>query len=370
MKHFISILTIAILSLEASAQSRQTRFFVPIDIKAGLTLGEIVDRADHNVSHDPGRVFNLNTGLMMRHKDRFGLAVEGGAQYITYPFTARDQDNGIRMVVAHIAAKAQGRAYMLWNLKSNPHALLRTEFAAGYHFVGNNDLSGNTLNFNMYSYSQRQNIPFIRPEIGFTKIFPNGQMDLGISYEANLSPIPRFNSDLNFQGQQSLFQTRGNFLALTVRFHVEVLKNFNPGIQRSRKPVIIREKEKTEAPPVVMNEERKTRERKPFHFKRSRVVLKVWDNSEIDGDTISLVFNNKLLLDEYGLVKKKKKLVVNLEPGENEITVIAHNLGRIPPNTAAVTLRSGFKTYHLVTSTSLSHNEELKLIYSRKRKGS
>ncbi|MFN4122695.1 MAG: hypothetical protein ACK4GL_05245 [Flavobacteriales bacterium] len=272
------------------------------------------------------------------------------------------------MTVSHLAAKAQGRAYMLWELKNNPHSLLRTEFASGYHFIRNDDLWGNRLNFSMYSYSQRQNIPFIRPEIGLTKIFHQGQMDLGISYEASLSSISRFYADLNFQDEQSLFQTRGNFLALTVRFHVEVLKNFNPRIQGSRKPAIIREKAKAEQSLEVINEKRKTRERRPFDFKKSRVVLKVWDNSEIDGDTISLIFNNRLLLNEYGLVKKKKKLVVNLEPGENTITVIAHNLGRIPLNTAAVNLRSGFKTYHLVTSISLNHNEELKLIYSRKRK--
>lgn len=362
------ILISCLLSVSAFGQHKQTHFFIPIDIKAGLTLGEIAEKAEHNVSHQAGRVLNINTGLMMRHKDRFGLAVEGGAQYLSYPFTAQDQENSILMSVAHVTAKAQARAYLLWEIKNNPHSLLRTELASGYHFIRNDDLWGNRLNFSMYSYSQKQNIPFLRPEIGLTKIFPKGQMDIGISYEANLSPIPRFYADLNFQDEQSLFQTRGNFLALTVRFHIEVLKNFNPSIQRGRKPKIIREQEKPEKPLTMMNEERKTRERKPYQFKRSRVVLKVWDNSEIDGDTISLVFNNKLLLDEYGLVKKKKILVVNLEPGENTITVIAHNLGRVPPNTAAVTLRSGMKTYHLVTSTTLSHNEELKLIYSRSRK--
>lgn len=367
VKHFYLLVLLFIFSENLLSQVKSTRYFVPIDVKAGLTLGEIFEKADHNVTHDPGRLLNLNSGLMIRYKERFGLAIEAGAQYATYSFTARDLDNTIRMELAQVAFKAQGRAFMLWHLKNNPHSLLRTEFAAGYHFIGNDDLSRNTLNFNMYSYSQRQNIPFIRPEIGLTKIFPNGQMDLGICYEMNLSPIPKFYSDLNFQGQQSLFRTRGNFLALTVRFHVEVMKNFNPSAPTRRKPTIIREQEKSESPPVVMNEERKTRERSPFRFKGSRVVLKVWDNSEIDGDTISLIFNDKLLLDQYGLVKKKKKLIVHLEPVENTITVIAHNLGRIPPNTAAVTLRSRFKTYYLVTSTSLTHNEELKLIYKRRK---
>ena len=68
----------------------------------------------------------------------------------------------------------------------------------------------------------------------------------------------------------------------------------------------------------------------------------VFDNSNLDGDTISLYFNGHWLLDHYGVTKKKKKIELTLQPNTNNYLVLfANNLGKTPPNTAAVEIIDG-----------------------------
>lgn len=66
------------------------------------------------------------------------------------------------------------------------------------------------------------------------------------------------------------------------------------------------------------------------------VELKFYDNAEIDGDSISLFLNDKLLQQHIRLTANAyiiKLAVKELRP-TNELVMVAENLGAIPPNTA------------------------------------
>jgi hypothetical protein len=66
------------------------------------------------------------------------------------------------------------------------------------------------------------------------------------------------------------------------------------------------------------------------------IELRFYDHAEIDGDSISLFLNNKLL--QKNILLKATPYVVKLpvsELGEsNELIMVAENLGSIPPNTS------------------------------------
>jgi hypothetical protein len=67
----------------------------------------------------------------------------------------------------------------------------------------------------------------------------------------------------------------------------------------------------------------------------------VYDNLVIDGDTMSLNFNGEWLLKNYGVEREKKRLVLHFKKGNNSLVLYAENLGKSPPNTAAVEFEMG-----------------------------
>ena len=102
------------------------------------------------------------------------------------------------------------------------------------------------------------------------------------------------------------------------------------------KPVIVNSK-----PLVVPTIEEKFISRQKTFIKEipltgDSVELKFYDNAEIDGDSISLFLNDKLLQQHIRLTANAyiiKLAVKELRP-TNELVMVAENLGAIPPNTA------------------------------------
>ncbi len=66
------------------------------------------------------------------------------------------------------------------------------------------------------------------------------------------------------------------------------------------------------------------------------VELHFYDNAEIDGDSISLFLNDKLIYQHIFLTDRPfiVKLAVHELPHINELVMVAENLGSIPPNTS------------------------------------
>ncbi len=66
------------------------------------------------------------------------------------------------------------------------------------------------------------------------------------------------------------------------------------------------------------------------------VELRFYDNAEIDGDSISLFLNNRLIFSHIRLLGSAYviKLAVNELQKTNELIMVAENLGSIPPNTS------------------------------------
>ncbi|GAB4422079.1 MAG: hypothetical protein OHK0039_37840 [Bacteroidia bacterium] len=76
---------------------------------------------------------------------------------------------------------------------------------------------------------------------------------------------------------------------------------------------------------------------------RPQGTLYIWDNAAEDRDTISVNVNGTWLLQEYGLKNEKLVLEYTFRPGDNYIVLFAHNLGGVPPNTAAITVDDGVR---------------------------
>lgn len=83
------------------------------------------------------------------------------------------------------------------------------------------------------------------------------------------------------------------------------------------------------------------------------VIVKLYDNGEIDGDTISVYLDNKLMLSSKRLTASPLTIKFTIEDdGNHELTMVAENLGRIPPNTSLMIVESGTQRFDVrITST-------------------
>ena len=113
-----------------------------------------------------------------------------------------------------------------------------------------------------------------------------------------------------------------------------------------------KEKEITPAPPILKT--RSNELARTFEVSTSQVIVRLYDNGEIDDDTVSVYFNNKLVLDKKRLSTSPLTITLDLDEdgGENELVMVAENLGRIPPNTSLMIVQAGGQRYQVnITST-------------------
>ncbi len=126
------------------------------------------------------------------------------------------------------------------------------------------------------------------------------------------------------------------------------------------------------APSPVISETEAFVQRSKVFTKEIEVVnsslrLELYDNGEIDYDSVSLFLNNKRILPKTMLTHRAIRITIELDPNleYNELSMFAENLGMIPPNTAALILFDGKTRYETLLTSDLSKSATLRL---RKKK--
>ena len=98
------------------------------------------------------------------------------------------------------------------------------------------------------------------------------------------------------------------------------------------------------------------------------IKVELYDNGEIDGDTITVYDNNQVIAWKKGLTDKP--IILNIKADENtpvhEFVMVADNLGSIPPNTALMIITTGGKRYQLYISSDKQKNARVEVTYEAK----
>lgn len=84
------------------------------------------------------------------------------------------------------------------------------------------------------------------------------------------------------------------------------------------------------------------------------LIVELYDNGSVDGDTVSLFFNNRLMVSHKKLSTTPITLELSLDRGrkDNELVMFAESLGEIPPNTALMVVKTRDKRFEVnITST-------------------
>jgi hypothetical protein len=89
---------------------------------------------------------------------------------------------------------------------------------------------------------------------------------------------------------------------------------------------------------------RKTEIIRSVPFSSDSLVLSLYDNGTIDGDTVSVVLNGKVILAKKGLTANVIRTTIPITPemGDSlQLIMYAENLGSIPPNTGLLIIQDG-----------------------------
>lgn len=127
------------------------------------------------------------------------------------------------------------------------------------------------------------------------------------------------------------------------------------GIRKVKKPNQLENKSSLEGREIVTAGEVAAQE--------ERIVLKFWDNSQEDGDIISLNLNGEWILRNFIVKKTPGEMILNLVKGENILILHAENLGESPPNTAAISItENGERIKRVILNSDMGKSEAIKII--------
>ncbi len=95
------------------------------------------------------------------------------------------------------------------------------------------------------------------------------------------------------------------------------------------------------------------------------IKVDLYDNGEIDGDTITVYHNNQLVAYKKGLSATAITLHITAtkEDDVHEFVMYANNLGKIPPNTALMVITTGGKRYELSITSTKEKNAKVVVKY-------
>lgn len=113
--------------------------------------------------------------------------------------------------------------------------------------------------------------------------------------------------------------------------------------------------------------ERKTVVQQTVYFSSDSLLLSLYDNGEIDGDTVSVLMNGALIVAKQGLSTTAAKTTIHIPSGMDRIELVmyAESLGSIPPNTGLLVIRDGKDLYEIRFSGDLQKNASI--VFNRKK---
>lgn len=112
--------------------------------------------------------------------------------------------------------------------------------------------------------------------------------------------------------------------------------------------------------PLVLKTRENTLVRK-IDTEAGEIKIELYDNGEIDDDTVSIYHNNKLIRSHMRLSQKPISLhiTVTADQPHHELIMVAENLGSIPPNTSVMIATTPGKRYEVFISSSKQKNAKI-----------
>ncbi len=173
-----------------------------------------------------------------------------------------------------------------------------------------------------------------------------------IAVEKNITkPFPRINKTEPKKADAKAPPTKKETQLLTQQPVADIPVTAPPKINEKPMPATIPEPILTRENPLV----------KKIETAPGEIMIDLYDNGEIDGDTVSIYHNNQLIISRAGLSDKPIhfELKVDAAQPHHELVMVANNLGSIPPNTSLMIITANGKRYEVHISSSKKKNAKI-----------
>jgi hypothetical protein len=101
-----------------------------------------------------------------------------------------------------------------------------------------------------------------------------------------------------------------------------------------------------------------------IYFQSDSLILALYDNGEVDGDTVSVIINDEVIIDKQRLKSSafKQTFYVPKEESDSLLVVLyADNLGAYPPNTGLLIIKDGTEQHYVYFKADLDRNAAIVL---------
>ena len=104
------------------------------------------------------------------------------------------------------------------------------------------------------------------------------------------------------------------------------------------------------------------------YYKSDSLVLTLYDNGEVDGDTVSVLMNGVVIMPMVGLSTNAVRKTISTKNISDSIQIVmyAETLGSLPPNTGLLIVYDGTERYEIRFSGDLKKNAAI--VFRRKEK--
>ncbi len=117
-------------------------------------------------------------------------------------------------------------------------------------------------------------------------------------------------------------------------------------------------------PATAMIEGRESLPSETIFFKSDSLVLALYDNGEVDGDTVSVILNGEIIIEKQRLTSAAFKKTIYFSPDETDsvlLVLYAENLGIYPPNTGLLIVKDGEESYYVRFKADYDRNAAILL---------
>jgi hypothetical protein len=100
---------------------------------------------------------------------------------------------------------------------------------------------------------------------------------------------------------------------------------------------------------------------KQIKTEAAEMLIELYDNGQVDGDTVSIFHNNQLIKSRAALSDKPVSIKIKLDEQHphHELIMVAENLGSIPPNTSLMIITTKHNRYEVFISSSEQKNAKI-----------
>ena len=204
--------------------------------------------------------------------------------------------------------------------------------------------------------------PFIKKNQWYSLVYTNDGITARLYVNCELKYAASFKE--TFTNNEDLFlgKTDDSMFPFWLNGDLDDLRIYDRALTEKEIFALCNEEKEKPKPvePVkeIILEKRNNELLKQITVDNDSLSVTLYDNGEIDGDSVTLIYNDKIITTHQLLSANPITFKIKVEAGNsrNELVMYAENLGSIPPNTALMVIYDGKKRYELNVSSSKNSN--------------